>query len=342
MVLREGMVTGRWRDTLPGRYRLAKELGVNHKTVEEAVKRLEAEGLLQNQGDRKKRKIVIRDRPSKTRALRVKILSYDRDDSALGFNSALMDRLNRMGFAATYSVKSLTDLRMDVLRVARWVKKTEADAWIVYSASREVLEWFSQQSVPALALFGRFTGLPIACASPRVVPSMQKSVRRLHELGHRRIVLLAGESRRKPYPALFEQKFLEQLDSLGLSTGTYNLPDWENHADGLRGCLNSLFRVTPPTALICGETRIFMAAYQHLSRRGIHAPEHVSLICSDPDPAFQWLSPSVAHYSWSQDAVMGRVARWLKNVAAGKEDRRQELFEGEFVEGGTIGPAPVR
>jgi hypothetical protein len=32
--------------------------------------------------------------------------------------------------------------------------------------------------------------------------------------------------------------------------------------------------------------------------------------------------------------------RWAGNVARGKDDRQQTEFKAEFVEGGTIGPAP--
>lgn len=333
------MESGRWRETLPGRERLARELGVNHKTVEEAVRRLVAEGWLVPQGGTRRRRIVVPDGEVKKRELRVRILLFKRSDAAEPWSGALLSGLHRAGFHAQFALSSLTELGMDVTRVRRFVEKTEVDAWIVCSGSREVLEWFAGQEMPVIAMFGRFTKLPIACSSPRIVPSMQTAVRRLVELGHRRIVLLAGESRRKPFPALFEQKFLLQLDALGLPVGRYNLPDWEESAEGLRICLDSLFTQTPPTALIFGENQFFVAGYQHLARRGIHAPENISLICSDPDPSFAWCKPSLSHFSWDPDPVIRRVVRWVQHVATGKQDRRQVLFEGKFIEGGMIGPA---
>ncbi len=45
-ILRQSMIEGRWRETLPGRARLAKELGCSQPTVEEAMQRLIREGLL--------------------------------------------------------------------------------------------------------------------------------------------------------------------------------------------------------------------------------------------------------------------------------------------------------
>lgn len=337
-VLREGMAGGRWRGTLPGRVRLAVELGVNHKTVEAAVRRLVGEGWLVAQGGTRRRRIVVPDGKAKLRKLLVRILLFDRSDVMLPDSTALLDELHKAGFDALFALKSLNDLGMDVGRVRRFVEKSEVDAWIVCSGSREILEWFAGQEVPAIAMFGRFTGLPIACSSPRIAPALRVAVGRLVELGHRRIVMLAGESRRKPFPALLEQIFLKELDALGLPVGRYNLPDWDDHADGLRDCLDSLFDRTPPTALIFGETRFFVAGQQYLTRRGIRAPEDVSLVSSDSDPSFEWCKPAVSHFRWDSAPVVRRVVRWVENLAAGKEDRRQFLSDGVFVEGGMIGP----
>jgi DNA-binding transcriptional MocR family regulator len=48
--LREGILGGRWVDTMPGRDQLAEELEVSPRSVQEALKILEKEGLLIPQG----------------------------------------------------------------------------------------------------------------------------------------------------------------------------------------------------------------------------------------------------------------------------------------------------
>lgn len=215
-----------------------------------------------------------------------------------------------------------------------------ADGWVVSAGSREVLEWFSEQPVPAIAMFGRFSGLPIAAACPRKTPAMISAVRKLVSLGHRRIVMLTHEERRIPTPALFEQNFLDELTAQGLPTGSYNLPDWEDHPEGFRACLDSLFRHTPPTALIfCDSSQLFLPSYQYLTRRGLRIPEDVSLLAEDSNPAYGWCEPVISHIRWDFRSVVRRVLRWAENVAHGHDDRRQVLSNAELVEGGTIGPA---
>ena len=169
-------------------------------------------------------------------------------------------------------------------------------------------------------------------------PAVKAAVRRLHGYGHRRMVFLSREERRKPYPAPMEQAFLDELAALGIKTGVYNLPDWGDDIAGFYRGLDSLFQHTPPTALLLVEARLYIAAQQHLARRGIVAPRDVSLVCDDPDVAFSWCLPVVSHFHWDPRPVVSRVVRWVENVARGKVDRRQSLVPAEFVEGGTIGP----
>ena len=340
-LLRKGMREGRWRGTLPGRYQLAEELGVNHKTVEAAAQRLIQEGLLIAQKPPLRRRIVLPEGAAPKRLnLRVRLLPYESASRASGHWLKLLDRLKLSGLAADFARKTLLDLRMQPDRVGRFVAKTPADAWIVESASHEVLAWFAKQPVPTLAISGRFSGLPIAAISPKFAPAVVQATRRLFELGHRRIVMLVREERRSPHPAIVEQAFLDELKNLGIKTGDYNLPHWQNDAAGLRACLKNLFSRTPPTALILGDNNFVAPVQQLLGRMGLDAPEEVSLICPSREPAFDWCDPPLSHFHWDPDQLVRRGKKWIMNVAEGREDRRQQLFNAQFIEGGTIGPAP--
>jgi DNA-binding LacI/PurR family transcriptional regulator len=339
--LRAELAGGRWEGAMPGRLELAAELGINAKTVEEALRQLEREGVLLPQGAGRRRLIACSQKPARA-VLKVKILLYERIDQGLPYHIDLMHRLHEEGHDAAFADKSLHNLGMSVKRVAAFVKTHQADAWVVNGGSREILEWFAKRRIPTFAKFGRWAGLPLAATAVYKVPAMISAVRRLHELGHRRIVLLAREERRKPYPGPFEQAFLDELKAQGITTGAFNLPDWGDDIAGLHRCLDSLFQYTPPTALFLSEARIFIATQQHLARLGIVAPRDISLICDDPDVAFSWCQPAVSHFRWDSRPIVSRVVRWADRVSRGTEDRRQRRVMAEFVEGGTIGPVAVR
>jgi DNA-binding LacI/PurR family transcriptional regulator len=270
----------------------------------------------------------------------VRVFLYEKQDCGNIIISSIMAGLLEAEMDSDYAGPALKDLGMQVERVARYVKKNPADAWVVCAASREVLEWFANQPIPVLAMYGSHNGLPIAAVYPIMIPGQTAAVRRLIELGHKRIVMLAREERRKPQLSRPEQAFIDELEAAGIPTGDYNLPDWEESREGLSRLLCELFRFSPPTALILQEAQLFAAVRYHLSDRGIIAPRDVSLLVADDDPSFVWCNPSPSRLQWDYQPAVRHVLRWAKNVAASKEDLRKCGTESKFVEGGTIGPVP--
>lgn len=335
--LRGELESGRWEEAIPGRLELATEFGLNARTVEEALRLLEREGVLVPQGAGRRRKIALQ-KSAQPKRLVIGCLMFDVLDHNLPYHVDLVHRLEDGGHGVVIAERTMVELGMEVQRVARAVKHMQVDAWIVQGGSREILEWLAGTGVPVMAVFGRFAGLPIAAAGVNKIPALQKAVRRLHELGHQRMVLMVKEERRKPFPGGLEQAFLDELQVMGMKTGPYHLPDWENSISGFHRCLDSLFQHTPPTAMILSEATLFVAAQQHLARMGLVAPRDVSLVCDDPDTAFSWCEPPVSHISWESRPLVSRMVRWADRVARGVADKRQRFTKAEFVEGGTIGP----
>lgn len=339
-LLRDGIRQGRWRGTIPGRIKLAAELGVNHKTVNTALQLLENEGLLVSRGAGREREINLSGNAFASSSLHIKILLYDKSDAHTELIVQLGFKLKELGHHLTYAEKSLLNLNFDVKRIAQMVDKENADAWIVIAGSQPVLDWFVNRPEPTFAMFGRNKHLPLASLSTMKFQATQEAIGRLVKLGHRRIVMLASEESRKPVMGEFEQWFLEQLQSAGITVGAYNLPDWENDRRSLHQCLDSLFRHTPPTALFINDPVYFFVTLQHLSSKGLAAPRDVSIIVMEDHPAFEWFDPDVTVISTSTRRWVPRIVEWVDNIAKGREDRHKTLIHSKFIEGGTIGPAP--
>jgi len=304
--------------------------------VETALRLLEAEGLLAAQGAGRRRLIQMKERQAAP-SLRLEVLVSEPADLRLDYLVELQHELTVAGHDVSIAPRSMSELGMDVKRISRMVRNTEADAWVVTAGSREVLEWFAEQEFPVCALFGRRRGLTLAGVGPDKPPAFSAATRMLISLGHRRIVLLARPRRRLPVPGASEQAFLDELALHGIAPSSYHLPDWEESIDGFHRRLESLFRVTPPTAMIIEEAAFYVAALQFLSKRRLRVPDDVSLICTDADPTFEWCRPSVAHIRWESQTVVRRIVRWAENVSRGKVDVRQTLTPAQFVKGGTIG-----
>ena len=338
--LREEIRSGALAGQMPGVARLVRELGVGTKTVVGALEILKHEGWLEAHGERRRNQIVAAGACTRT-GLRIGILLYEPSDAHDEHTLELRHRLEARGHHVEFAAKTMADLQFDVKRVARMVNRAGGDAWVIRAGPRPVLEWFAERTVPAFAMFGRQSNLPMASLATLKSPQVAEALQQLVELGHRRIVMLAREERRKPTPGLLEIRFIEELERLGIEVGSYNLPDWENDRRAFHRCLDSLFRHTPPTALFLTEPALFFATQQYLLGTGLSVPRDVSLLSLDDHPAFEWFEPEVSLVRTDTRRLVPRVVQWAENVANGREDRRETLIRAEFVKGGTIGPAPA-
>jgi DNA-binding LacI/PurR family transcriptional regulator len=338
--LRGMIVDGRVRGELPGVLRLEAELVAGRRAVMAAIARLEQEGLVVGGGVGRRRR-VSEDAAKLARGrsgLRVVILAYDEDDKRQAPILEMVHRLRETGHEATISAATSVGLGMEVERVATLVEQTAADAWLVVAGSRDILEWFSRCGVPVFAIFGRHLRLPIGGAGPRMAPVMEVLANRLVDLGHRRISLLVHRERRVPRPGPPERAFLGTLAARGIVVGSFHLPSWKEDSEGFRHCLESLFQLTPPTALVLAEPFMVLAAMQFLAERGLMVPGDVSMVCLEPDPVFTWSKPEMARIEWDPRRLIRAAVRWVEHVAAGIGDHTKTPIEVVFREGETVGP----
>jgi DNA-binding LacI/PurR family transcriptional regulator len=340
--LREGLIAGRWRGQLPGVVRLAEDLAVSKLTLRGALRIVEAEGLVELGTDGRSRHVPDKASAQK-RPLRIGILLFDsltnETSQSLEIFLEVYHELEAAGFTVFFSKETQCGLGQDVKRITRYVKRARADAWVVASGSRALLEWFAVQPLPAMALFGRQAGLPIAGAKLDKRPPLLQVTRQLIALGHRRIVHICRRIQRVPEPSPNALAVLAELEAHGcLGQGDYNLPDWEETPGGLHTLLTELFRTTPPTALIIDETPLVIAAQQFLAERKLRVPEHVSLVAKDRDSCYQFCYPPMAHIAWRTEPVVRRIVQWANSVSLHRTDVRQIIFPAEFIPGGTVGP----
>lgn len=328
--LRQAIMNRQWTVVLPGASKLALDLGVNHKTVEAALRQLDREGLLKNLGAGRGR-FIVEQAKGTARPLHFGYLYYDDSDSFRDYASKVTVKLEARGHTVTIAPKTISGLNMSLRHIKPIVQQIPADAWMVVAGPRDLLEWFSQQPKPVFALFGRRENLPIPSIGPDYSTAHSSAVRELVRLGHRRILLLTHRERRLPEPGLPERAFLDEIKNQGLLVSDYNLPDWDETPAGLIKLVDSLFEITPPTAIIADEPGIFLGLQQILSARGVHAPQHVSLICAEKYPLFDWCFPSLSHYHWNFGTVAPRILRWASAVSRGERDVRQTLAPVKFV-----------
>jgi DNA-binding LacI/PurR family transcriptional regulator len=340
--LREGFQSGRWAGQLPGVTQLADELAVSKHVLRAALKLLETEGWLEDCGAGRPRRILANPSgETSRRSLRIGVL-LDEPFEKAGFRTVrillgVRFAIEAAGHTCVFSDQYLEQMGYDLSKISRYVRKVAADAWIVCAAPRAVLEWFIAQPFPVYAYGGRFQNLPVACHGSRGAPAIEAAVDKLVTLGHRRIVLLAITSLRRPTLIPSLENYLTCLKGHGIDATDYHLPHIEDSAEGVASCLDSLFRLTPPTALLVLHTNYFVAVASFLARRGLKMPQDVSVVSSVTDPILEMHLPPIdqIHVPWKP--IVDRIVRWVNGVAKGRPDTRQEIFDDTYVPGGTVG-----
>ena len=339
--LRGELMNRVWTGMMPGSGKLAQELGVGPNTVETALGLLEKEGVLVNQGRRRGREITLKAQASKQSKMQISILLGEPSDRHQAHMLELVNALEDEGHSVKLASKTQEEMANNVERIAEFVNVTGADAWIVLAAPREVLQWFEDSKVPSFAFAGRANHVKLPSIAPDKITPLRVAIRRLVKLGHRNIVNLCRPMRRLPKPGLFERAFLEELKTVGIQTGPYHLPDWDENIDDFHRMLDSIFNLTPPTAILIDEGPFVTATLQFCLKKGLQVPEDVSIICTDSDPSFAWCKPSIAHIHWEIQPIIRRIVQWADDVTLGKKDLKKGFSKAEFVEGGSIGPAPT-
>ena len=330
--LKQELLQGRWTGTMPGRDRLAKELGVDGSTVDRALRLLEKEGALQSQGVGKRRRITVDG--IDTRGQRVLIVPYELEDRySHPLIVELQNRLHAAGHRPSFASKSLHELKHAPAKVRALMKSHPHEACILVAASRPVLEMAARSPNPCFALFGSMADLEIAGTGPWKVPAIQDAVDCLHHHGHRRIVMLSQSETMKDGPNRTQQAFLDRLEELGLHSGPYNLPVWDSTPEGLHRCLVSLFQVTPPTAILVDDWMLLYATQNFLAGKQGKKHRRVACISTDHHPSFKWCKPRISHVSWDFQAASRRVLQWVNHIAKGKRDVSQRAITARFVEG---------
>lgn len=337
--LRDEITSGRRSGSMPGRSELAKFYDVGISSMEQALRQLEAEGLLAPQGNGLGRMISTSYLPANKPTLRIAILGYDRTTATEGIFADASRALREAGHDVFFTRKSLIEMNFELRRITKYVPQIECDAWIVCSAPRDVTQWFAQYPKHTFLLSGRRRGIPIASVGPDKAHAVATATQRLIDLGHRKIVMLVRPERVIPAPGNQERAFLQTLQKNGISPAPYHFLQFDDVTHGIQKKLEGLFKTTPPTALIVDELAIVIATLQFLAKKRLQVPEDVSLVSIQADPAFDWCQPSIAQVYWNTSLASRRVLAWARNIAQGKKDHKETHIQAKFIDGETVGPA---
>ena len=305
--LREAIIAGRWRDTLPGIRTLCGEIQVSRQTMLVALRLLEDEGY------------VLPAAPGKARVINAKMIgpkAAAKKKSArptiaiiASLNESLLSRTDES--ICRHLRQSITSrdfvhkhIAFPDITFARGAKNINdliahnpADIYIVLGAHAQCAMALKKLDVPVVYLGG---GQSEKC-SPLISYSLhdmcQTAMNHLVSIGHRRITVLLSEimnsaSMKKSIAEGFVERIFK---SHKLPFSTYNCPRWGKTKQQFNATLEHLFSLTPPTVLILGDVSHVPRVVSFLLRRGLKYPEDVSLLVLDQAPELQEYDPPISY-----------------------------------------------
>ncbi|MEO5713763.1 MAG: GntR family transcriptional regulator [Luteolibacter sp.] len=350
--LLEGIGDGRWGARLPSERNLASEVKVARMTLGKALRRLEAEGCLERAGSSGRRIIVTNASAmarAKTRPWRIGFLvPMAREDE---MESWLIDRqiitrcIVELGHTPFVVHLALSNEAPRLGRLAKLMDSANADAWIVIGAPRVVVEWLDgHRREPVLACGGPQLDLKrIATGGTQIRQALLELARELLVLGHRRIVFITPRIHRQPVLSPSFVDYQNVLREGGIQVGDYHLPDWEETPEGLGNLLESLFRLTPPTAIILFEDHYAAGVLGFLCRHQMTMPDDVSVGVIEDARSSAWLWPGKHLASLRRDDsdLIRNITRWIEDQTLGRHGERDYTANYKLVHGNTLGPVKV-
>ena len=337
--IRKAVEKNVWQEFLPSERRLCDMFQVSRPTIRTALQQLAKERLIEIHHGRRNR-ILTPGRRQTAPTSRLVVLVSQQPISHMTLTayqgiSEMRAHLAEQGFPTDVLVCPARSATAQRRKWETFLQQNHVFCCVLLSLSKELQEWFSAHSIPALVLG--------SCHPTASLPSLDvdyRSVCRhavglLRSKGHRRIAFIVPNSKVAGDLAS-EAGFSE---GLGPRSGDAPTESLIVHHDGtaanLTMKLDALFAsARRPTALLVAKPQHVLSVVIYLLKHGIRVPESVSIIARDHDHLFE---NTISHYEFEGDTFAHRLSRlMLHMVNEGHLPLEPNLIFPRFVSAGTV------
>lgn len=333
---------GTWEGFLPSERRLCELFQISRPTIRTALRLLAKEGrfeirqgrrnqLLKPPGDSTRRPNRLVGFITTEPIAHMPLSSYQRI-------SEMRSSLAEQGFATEVLVCPPHSARTQRRKIEDFVRQNRVFCCVLLSVSKELQNWFLENSVPALVLG--------SCHPDVVLPSLDVDYRSVcrHSAGiflgkgHRRLALLVPNSGVAGDLAS-EIGFREGVAQRPTSDDAHAYIVRHNGtAQSISMKLDALFDSTQaPTAILVARPQYVFIVIIYLLKHGLSVPDTVSFMARDYDHSFETVMPPIAHYSFGDESFYHRLSRLLlQMVSQGYLSPEPNLLFPRYVAGGTV------
>lgn len=341
--IRSGIIDGTWMDFIPSERHLCELLQISRPTVRTALKVIEEEGLILIQQGRRNRIISRPARPEKsTQNPLITVITHESSYSMSAIShhgiSEIRSSLAQHGFTTDTLVCSSFSTASQIQRIESYIEHNSVLCCVLVSVTKEIQEWFSNHSIPALVLGSCHEAIKLPSIDIAYHAVCRHAGSVFLNKGHRSLALIRPDTGLAGDDAS-EAGFLASLDARpDVDAPHAHVIGHDCTGRDLRLKLDRLFNSDiPPTALLVLRLSDVMAIMLYLLKRGLSVPDSVSLIARDHNDLFDSMDPPITHYRFKVDTYSHRLSRLvLQLVNEGRVSDKPNLIFPDFVAGGTV------
>ena len=323
-VIQEAIQTGIWKDNLPGERLLCERFQISRPTLRQALKQLEEDGLISNQhGHRRKITNKIKSTSVYIETATIGYLCPVSTKDMFGYTSrkiaAIEHHIHQNKLSFELFVRPGCYTKSPVKALQTLMDETNIHVWMLHQTNLEMQQWFFHNHIPAIVTGTRFDGIELPYVDVDNSAACRHAVGLLSAKKRKSICYLKSNNA-LPGDIQSEQGFIEGIKAqYGAKGKIVRCNDTPNGiADKLEAIIES---TNTPDAIIMDQPSQAFCTASFLLRRGFRVPEDFSLICRTESHEFQFMQPSIAHYS-----------RNIHELARRTADLAIKLTKGEMVE----------
>jgi DNA-binding LacI/PurR family transcriptional regulator len=344
--LRQGIMSGKWRTSMPSEGELCRELGVSRGTLRSAMSQLFREGLLQSGGRGGRHMIARTPELDETkfqlvRGNTVRLLSPQPRFIIAGHTQMILqtvsEALGRAGLHLEFEYhKGLWELQRPQSKLRKIVDQPDTAGWFLYRSTQAVQEWFSRSGIPTVAMGSTFPGIPLPSVAFDLVAATRHAAGVFASRGHRHMAFLTIENATAGDLACAEA-FRTAAASLRCHA---QVAAFDDTVAGLCRAIDGLLLGNPaPSAYFVACANHVPATIGHLTRRGYPVPQSAVVISRMDAHLLAESIPTVARYQMDAERFGRGMARLMLRALNPVAKQRSGKFVvmPEFVDAESAG-----
>lgn len=313
-----------WVGWLPGERTVAETLQVSRKTIRKAIAILQRDGRVHTVHGHGHEIVSRKRRPSKTRTEpTVGLIVPESLEQLRPFTALWVDALRAQLIEQGVRFNTFPGHRYFTQRpekaLARLVKQSPQDCWVLAHSNERVQQWFQEQEVPCVIAGSSHHGLDLPSVDLDYFAVCRHAAGVLLRHGHRRIGFLTVSSQRAG-DLESEAGFAAGARQPTYGDVTPHLLRHDGTVTAVNRILSRIFDLAvAPTALLIANPVYYLTTVTFLAERRLRVPQDVSLISRDDDTFLAYLNPTPSRYSTNARSFAKRLMQPLLLKLAGEK-----------------------